>query len=464
MSEMQDVSVVILAAGLGTRMRSRKAKVLHSAGGLTLIEQTVRTALTLAPPQRTFVVVGHQADQVQAQVASFGTGFIHQAEQRGTGHAILCGRDQLQALGGLLVVYYGDCPLILPSTLKTLIDYQREHAGACTMLTTKLADPTGYGRIIRAETGEVECIVEQKSANREQLAVKEINAGVYCFDAQLFWKYIDQLDCKNAANEYYLTDMIAILIRSGHAVHAMKVQDSAELLGINNRVELALVDQTFRARKIQQLMLDGVTVEKPETVTVDPDVTVGMDSVIEPFVQLRGKTTVGENCRIGACSVITDSELADEVEIQPFTMVGTSKLERGVHAGPYSRLRMGNHLEEGVHVGNFVELKKASIGRGTKAMHLAYLGDAEVGAGVNVGAGTITCNYDGVHKHGTKIGDGSFVGSNSTLVAPIELASRTYVAAGSVLTHDVPEDALAIARSRQVNKEGYAKRLGKRKS
>ncbi len=461
---MDDVSVVILAAGLGTRMRSRRAKVLHSAGGRTLIEQTVRTALRVAIPQRTFVVVGHQAEEVVARVAAFGTNFIHQQEQKGTGHAILCGRDQLTELDGLLVVFYGDCPLILSSTLETLIDYQRQHSGGCTMLTTKLVDPTGYGRIIRTETGEVECIVEQKSANREQLAVKEINAGVYCFDARLFWKYIDQLGCDNPANEYYLTDMIAILIRSGHAVHALKVEDSAELLGINNRVELALVDHTFRARKINQLMLDGVTVEKPETVTVDADVTVGMDTVIEPFVQLRGKTIVGENCRIGACSVIVDSELADEVEVQPFTMIGTSKLERGVHAGPYSRLRMGNHLGENVHVGNFVELKKATLGTGTKAMHLAYLGDAEIGAGVNIGAGTITCNYDGVHKHGTKIGDSSFVGSNSTLVAPIELARHSYVGAGSVLTHNVPEDALAIGRSRQVNKEGYANRLGKGKS
>ena len=458
---MDDVSVVILAAGLGTRMRSRKAKVLHSAGGCTLIEHTVHTALKIARPDRTFVVIGHQADLVRARVAPLGIGFIHQTEQRGTGHAIMCGRDNLSHLGGLLVVFYGDCPLILPATLHQLIEYQRHHAGGCTMLTARLVDPTGYGRIVRTETGEVECIVEQKSANREQLAIKEINAGVYCFDAGLFWKHVDELDCNNAANEYYLTDMIGILIKKGHPVHALKVKDSAELLGINNRVELAIVDHTFRARKIQELMIDGVTVEKPETVTVDASVVVGMDTVIEPFVQLLGKTVVGENCRIGACSVITDSELGDEVTVQPFTMIGTSKLERGVQAGPYSRLRMGNHLEENVHVGNFVELKKAHLGAGTKAGHLAYLGDAEIGAGVNIGAGTITCNYDGVNKHGTKIGDAAFVGSNSTLVAPIEIANHTYVAAGSVLTHNVPEDALAIGRSRQVNKEGYARKLGK---
>ncbi len=461
---MDDVSVVILAAGLGTRMKSRKAKVLHSAGGRTLIEHAVSAGLSVASANRTFVVVGHQAAEVQAQVEPFGIGFIQQTEQRGTGHAILCGQAQLEGLGGMLVVFYGDCPLILPSTLQQLIAYQRGHAGGCTMLTTKLPDPTGYGRVIRTETGEVESIVEQKSANREQLAVHEINAGVYCFDARLFWKHIRKLDCKNEANEYYLTDMIAILIKAGHPVHAMKVKDSAELLGINTRVELALVDQTFRIRKVHRLMLDGVTVEKPETVTIDAEVTVGMDSIIEPFVQLRGKTTVGENCRIGACSVITDSELADNVQVQPFTMIGTSKLERGVHAGPYARLRMGNHLGEDVHVGNFVELKKTNVGPGTKAMHLAYLGDAEIGKGVNVGAGTITCNYDGVNKHGTHIGDGTFVGSNSTLVAPIELAAHAYVAAGSVLTHSVPEDALAIGRSRQVNKEGYAKKLGKSKS
>ena len=460
---MDDVSVVILAAGLGTRMRSRKAKVLHSAGGRTLVEHAVHTALQLAPAQRTFVVVGHQAEQVRAQVSAAGINFIHQQEQKGTGHAILCGREELLNLGGLLIVYYGDCPLILPGTLEQLVSHQRQHQGGCTMLTTKLTDPTGYGRVIRTETGEVECIVEQKSANREQLAVKEINAGVYCFDARWFWDHIEKMGCDNAAGEYYLTDMIAILIREGHPVHALKVKDSAELLGINNRVELALVDQTFRSRKIHQLMLSGVTVEKPETVTVDHDVTVGMDTVIEPFVQLRGKTVVGENCTIGACSVIVDSELDDDVHVQAFTMIGTSTLKRGVHAGPYTRLRMGNHLEEDVHVGNFVELKKTHVGKRSKAMHLAYLGDAEIGANVNIGAGTITCNYDGLNKHGTSIADGSFIGSNSTLVAPISIGEQAYVAAGSVLTHDVPGQALALGRSRQVNKEGYAGKLGKRK-
>ncbi len=458
---MNDVTVVILAAGLGTRMKSRKAKVLHRAGGRTLIDHTVHTALDLASPNHTFVVVGHQAEEVRANVAHHGIQCIHQEEQKGTGHAILCGREALEQLGGLLVVFYGDCPLILPATLNQLVSYQREHSGGCTLLTTKLTDPTGYGRIIRTETGEVECIVEQKSANREQLAVHEINAGVYCFDATLFWKYVDRLTPDNPAREYYLTDMIEILIRQGHAVHAMKVKDSAELLGINNRVELAAVDHTFRARKIHQLMLDGVTVEKPETVTVDADVTVGIDTVIEPFVQLRGYTRIGENCRVGAGSIITDSELSDDVDIQPFTLIGTSKLERAVHAGPFSRLRMGNHLAEGVHVGNFVELKKATVGRGTKAMHLAYLGDATIGEGANIGAGTITCNYDGAHKHPTKIGNAAFVGSNSTLVAPVQIADHAYVAAGSTITHNVPEAALALGRTRQVNKEGYAKRMGK---
>ncbi len=452
-----DVTVVILAAGLGTRMRSRQAKVLHRAGGLSLIEHAVNSALDIAEPARTFVVVGYQADRVRQTVAGGGVGFIEQIEQKGTGHALLCGERELSRLGGLLVIFYGDCPLILRSTLARLVACQLASNAAATIVTTELPDPTGYGRVIRTADG-VAAVVEQKAGTREQLAVREINAGIYCFQADLFWKHIGEIQPNKAANEYYLTDMIEILIRAGHRIDAMKVSDSGELLGINNRVELATVDRIFRERKIRQLMLDGVTVEKPETVTVDSGVTVGMDTVIEPFAQLLGKTTVGEDCHIGACSIVRDSDLADGVTVSPFTVIGTSRLESGVTVGPFARLRMGNHLAKNAHIGNFVELKKARIGAGTKAGHLAYLGDCDLGESVNVGAGTITCNYDGVHKHGTKIGDGVFVGSNSTLVAPIEIGAGAYLAAGSVITENVPEKALALGRARQVIKEGWKKK------
>jgi bifunctional UDP-N-acetylglucosamine pyrophosphorylase/glucosamine-1-phosphate N-acetyltransferase len=454
-----DVTVVILAAGLGTRMKSNQAKVLHCAGGQTLIRHAVDAARAIAAPERIFVVVGHQAGEVKANVADRGVRFIAQAEQRGTGHALLCGQPELAPLGGLLVIFYGDCPLILPSTLTQLVARQTGSNCAATLISTRLKDPTGYGRVIRTENGGVAAIVEQKAASREQLAVHEINAGIYCFEAGLFWDGIKELTPNNAANEYYLTDMVEILIKRGCSVQDFHVKDSRELLGINNRVELAAADRVFRDRKVNQLMLDGVTIERPETVTVDSQVHVGIDSVIEPFAQLRGDTVVGERCRIGACSIVADSELGDEVEIGAFTMIGQSKLERGVHAGPYARLRMDNHVAENARIGNFVELKKTRLGAGSKANHLAYLGDSEIGAGTNIGAGTITCNYDGVDKHMTKIGDQAFIGSNSTLVAPLEIAGNTYIAAGSVITKTVPEDALAIGRSRQENKEGYAKRL-----
>jgi bifunctional UDP-N-acetylglucosamine pyrophosphorylase/glucosamine-1-phosphate N-acetyltransferase len=317
--------------------------------------------------------------------------------------------------------------------------------------------------VVRDASGGVQAIVEQKAATPEQLLLNEINAGIYCFQADLFWNNVGRLTTNNPAGEYYLTDMVEILIGEGHTVQAMVVDDSAELLGINNRVELAAADSVLRARKIRELMLDGVTIEKPDTVTIDDQVSVGMDSVIAPFAQLRGNTVIGENCRIGAGSIIEDSELGDEVEIGPYTVIGTSKLERGVHAGPFARLRMGNHLKRDVHVGNFVELKKAVLGAGTKAGHLAYLGDTTIGEATNIGAGTITCNYDGANKHQTKIGSHAFIGSNATLVAPVEIGDGAYIGAGSAITHNVPEEALALGRSRQVNKEGYARKLGKLK-
>ncbi len=459
MNPNNDVAIVILAAGLGTRMKSRHAKVLHSAGGRTLIQHSVRTALSIAPPERVFVVVGHQAERVRASVAATGVRFIHQVEQKGTGHAILCGREELASFRGMLAVFYGDCPLILPSTLQEMIALQRSSESGATMITTRLSEPSGYGRVIRDTQGNVQGIVEQKAASPDQLKINEINAGIYCFQSELFWRYAGQLTTNNPAGEYYLTDMISILIDAGHFVHAMPVADSAELLGINNRVELATADSVLRGRKVKQLMLEGVTIEKPETVTIDDQVQVGMDTVIAQFAQLRGETVVGENCRIGSSSIIENSVLADGVEIGAFTIVGTSRLERGVSAGPFARLRMNNKLGENVHIGNFVELKNAGLGEGVKAGHLAYLGDVTIGEQTNIGAGSITCNFDGVTKHRTHIGNRAFIGSNSTLVAPVEIGEGSYIAAGSVITEPVPGEALALGRSRQTNKEGYARKI-----
>ena len=452
-----DVSIVILAGGLGTRMRSRKAKVLHCAGGDTLVGHAVNTALVCAPPERIFVVVGHQAGQVQQAVADRGVEFIQQTEQKGTGHAVLCGREQLEANGGLLAIINGDCPLVRPATIEGLINRQAASDAGGTLISTRLDDPTGYGRIIRDTDGNVQAVVEHKAATEKQRQVNEINAGFYCFRADLFWKHAGEICPDNPANEYYITDMVEILIRAGHRVQPFFIEDSAELLGINTRVELAAVDRVFRERTTRDLMLAGVTIERPETVTIDPCVEIGMDTVIEPFARILGQTRIGENCRIGAHSIVGDSLLEDEVEVAPFSSIASSRLDRGSHVGPFARLRMESHVEPQGSVGNFVELKKTRLGAGSKAQHLAYLGDSTIGEKSNIGAGTITCNYDGIKKSPTRIGDRAFIGSNSTLVAPVEIGTGAYVGAGSVITDAVPEDALALGRERQVVKPGWAK-------
>ena len=465
------VTIAILAAGLGTRMKSRKAKVLHRAGGKALIEHVVETALKLAPAERIFVVVGHQAEEVRKAVAvapgGSGIGFIEQKEQKGTGHALMVGREALAGLDGYLAIVYGDGPLLRAETLERLVE---QAAAGCplgpaagVLLSAVMDDATGYGRVIRGVDGRVLRIVEQKAATPDELAIREANMGIYCYRSDLFWKHVDEIRPDNPAGEYYLSDMVEILNRAGHYVQAVRIDDPAEALGINDRVELAQVDAILRQRKRRELMLGGVTIEQPETVVIDADVRIGMDTVIEPFAQVLGKTAIGADCRIGACSIIRDSDLADGVEIGPFTIVGTSRLERGVHAGPFARLRMENVVEEGAHIGNFVELKKTRMGARAKANHLAYLGDAEIGADVNVGAGTITCNYDGLRKHATRIGAGAFIGSNSTLVAPIEIGAGAYVGAGSVVTEPVPPDALALGRARQVVKEDWARKRKARK-
>ena len=453
-----EVTVVVMAAGLGTRMRSKQAKVLHQAGGLTLIEHVLAAAAAIAPPERTFVVVGHQAERVRALLENTGVGFIHQPEQKGTGHAVMCGRDQLSRMGGLLVVLNGDGPLLRSETLRGLVNHAAASGAAGVMITADLIDPTGYGRIIRDSEGNVRCIVEQKAATPEQLAITESNTGQYCFQADLFWKYVDQLRPDNPAKEYYLTDMIEVLIRAGYRVQPFRVDDASELMGINNRMELAAVDALFRARKVEALMLAGTTVEMPETVTAHASVMVGMDTVIEPFVRLLGKTKIGENCRIGAHSILTDAVIEDGAEVHPFSTIHSGHVATAAQIGPYARIRPGSVVRSGAHIGNFVELKNADVGEGAKAMHLAYLGDCSVGERTNIGAGTITCNYDGVHKHRTGIGADAFVGSNSTLVAPVNIGSGAYVGAGSVITDAVPHDSLALGRARQVVKEDWAKK------
>lgn len=448
-------TVVILAAGQGTRMKSRMAKVLHRAGGKPLIQHAIDAALQIAPPERIFLVIGHQAEQVRLATQSSGIQYIEQTEQLGTGHAVKCGQDRLSALPGRLVIFYGDCPLIRASTLQQLNDVQASTDGGGALVTTDLPDPAGYGRVLRDPLGDVSAIVEHKAATPDQLTVREINAGVYCFDAPAFWQHIHEIRPDNPAREYYLTDMIAILLGHGHRIAALKIADETELLGINNRVELSLADRILRDRKVHLLLVDGVTVEKPETVTIDADVQIGQDSIVGPFVQILGTSKLGENCRIGANSILENATLGDGVIVHPFSSVSDSTLDNNSRVGPYARLRMGAHVEENAHVGNFVELKKTRLGKGSKSMHLAYLGDSTIGDKVNIGAGTITCNYDGKHKHPTVIQDGAFVGSNSTLIAPVQIGEGSYIAAGSVITHNVPAGSLAFGRAHQVVKDHW---------
>jgi bifunctional UDP-N-acetylglucosamine pyrophosphorylase/glucosamine-1-phosphate N-acetyltransferase len=456
------IHVVILAAGLGTRMKSKLAKVLHRVGGMSLAEHVVRAASHVTPPSNITVVIGHQSDEVRTELAPLGTNFILQERQQGTGHALLACREALHEASGLLMVLYGDTPLLSPATLERLVERQRRHHAAATLITTHLEDPTGYGRVIVDDQGHVRSIVEQKAATPHQLGIHTINSGIYCFDARLLWKYIGEIRPDNPANEYYLTDIVAILNRHGHAVQSMEVKDSTELLGINTRVDLSAVDKIIRDRKARQLMLDGVTIEKPETVTIDAQVKVGPDSILEPFTRLVGTTVVGEDCRIGASSVIESSRIGDRVHVAALTHISHAVIHDDARVGPFSRLRQGADLGPGTHVGNFVELKNTHLGAGAKANHLAYLGDAQIGERVNVGAGTITCNYDGVSKHRTTIEGGAFIGSNSTLVAPVTVGEGSYIGAGSVITEDVPAESLALGRAHQVVKPGWVERKKKK--
>jgi bifunctional UDP-N-acetylglucosamine pyrophosphorylase/glucosamine-1-phosphate N-acetyltransferase len=452
---MTKTSVVILAAGLGTRMKSKLAKVLHRAGGLSLIEHVVRAARAVADPADIVAVVGHQAEKVAAVVEPLGLRTALQAEQKGTGHAVAMARPLLENAGGWLVVLYGDVPLLSAETVRRLVATHEASGKDATVLTCEIADPAAYGRIIRNAAGDVAAIVEFKACNEEQKKICEINSGIYCFRADLVWKYIGEIQTNNPAGEYYLTDLVEIFNQNGHTVGAMQIGDFSELLGINTKVELAEMDAMFRARKVRELMLSGVTIERPETVTIDVDVEVGPDVEIQPFVRLTGQTSIGEDARIGMGSILSNSRVGAGVEILPYTVMEESEIGAGARLGPFSRLRPRNTVGANCHIGNFVELKNTDIRDGAKANHFAYLGDSTIGAKTNVGAGTIVCNYDGVHKYKTKIGERAFIGSNATIVAPIEIGSGAYIAAGSVITEPVPEESLALGRSRQTVKPGW---------
>lgn len=451
-----DLVMVILAAGKGTRLKSGLAKVLHRAGGRSLVEQVVRTSASLRP-KKTVVVVGHQADQVASVVVPLGAETVLQQPQKGTGHAMLVAKKAL-GRAKIAIVLPGDAPLIRAETLKKMLLAHRSGNAAATILSVVLSDPSGYGRIVRKTETTVGAIVEESQLSETQREINEINTSMYCFSLDKLWPTLAQVKPNNKHKELYLTDAIALLAQKGETVLAQIAADAREGLGCNTRVDLAGVDRVFREWKREELMNAGVTIELPETVLVDPDVTAGEDTVVEPAVQLLGRTRIGARCRIGAGSVLHDANLGDDVVVHPHCVVSESRLDDGVAVGPFARLRGEAHLKPGAKVGNFVEVKKSTLGPGTKAMHLAYLGDAKIGEKTNIGAGTITCNYDGFHKNPTIIGKKVFIGSDSALVAPVRVGDGAYVAAGSTITENIPSDALGIARGRQVTKPGWASR------
>ena len=452
----QDLAVIILAAGKGTRLKSSLAKVLHRAGGRTLVEHIVRACEPLKA-RETVVVVGHQAEQVAGVVEPLGATTVLQQPQNGTGHALQVARRTLGRVKFALVLP-GDAPLVRTEALKALIATHRNGLAAATILSAVVADPSGYGRIVRKSETSVSAIVEESQLTDEQRDINEINSAIYCFTLEKLWPALAEVKPNNKHRELYLTDAIAVMSGKGETVLAAVSADPREVLGCNTRADLAEVDRIFREWKRNALMDAGVTIQLPETVLIDPDVTAGEDTLIEAGVQLLGKTKLGARSSVRTGSVVVDSVLGDDVKIEPHCVVVESRLEDGVSIGPFARLRTGTHVKSGGRIGNFVETKKAIIGEGTKVPHLTYLGDAKVGPKTNIGAGTITCNYDGFEKHPTTIGKGVFIGSDAVLVAPVRIGDHAFVAAGSTITENVPDDSLGIGRGRQVNKRGWASR------
>ena len=449
-----DLAVIVLAAGKGTRLKSSLAKVLHKAGGRTLVEHIVRACEPLKA-RDTVVAVGHQAEEVSAVVEPLGAATVLQQPQNGTGHAVQVAK---RAIGRakLALVLPGDAPLVRTETLKALIATHRNGNAAATILSAVVADPSGYGRIVRKSETAVSAIVEESQLTDEQREINEINSAIYCFTLENLWPALSEVKPNNKHRELYLTDAIAVMSGKGETVLAQIAGDSREVLGCNTRADLAEVDRIFREWKRNALMDAGVTIQLPETVLIDPDVSAGEDTVIEAGVQLLGKTKLGAKCNVKTGSVIVDSVIGDDVRVEAHSLLAESHVEDGASIGPFARLRVGTHVKAGARVGNFVETKKAVIGEGAKVPHLTYLGDAKVGSKTNIGAGTITCNYDGFQKHPTNIGKGVFIGSDSVLVAPVRIGDHAYVAAGSTITENVPDDALGIARGRQINKPGWA--------
>ncbi|HEL1116781.1 TPA: bifunctional UDP-N-acetylglucosamine diphosphorylase/glucosamine-1-phosphate N-acetyltransferase GlmU [Streptococcus equi subsp. zooepidemicus] len=447
---------IILAAGKGTRMKSALPKVLHKVSGLSMLEHVLKSVSALAP-QKQLTVIGHQAEQVRAVLGDQSLTVV-QEEQLGTGHAVMMAKEELSGLEGQTLVIAGDTPLIRGESLKALLDYHIREKNVATILTANAKDPFGYGRIIRNASGEVVNIVEQKDANEAEQEVKEINTGTYIFDNKRLFEALKYLTTDNAQGEYYLTDVISIFKASQEKVGAYLLKDFDESLGVNDRLALAQAEVIMQERINRQHMLNGVTLQNPAATYIESNVEIAPDVLIEANVTLKGQTRIGSRSVIGNGSYILDSRLGEGVVVSQ-SVIEASVLADGVTVGPYAHIRPDSQLDECVHIGNFVEVKGSHLGANTKAGHLTYLGNAEIGSEVNIGAGSITVNYDGQRKYQTVIGSHAFIGSHSTLIAPVEVGENALTAAGSTIAQSVPADSVAIGRSRQVVKEGYAKRL-----
>ncbi|EAD5842254.1 TPA_asm: bifunctional UDP-N-acetylglucosamine diphosphorylase/glucosamine-1-phosphate N-acetyltransferase GlmU [Listeria innocua] len=447
---------VVLAAGQGTRMKSKLYKVLHPVCGKPMVEHVVDQISTL-DVDKVVTIVGHGAEKVQEHLAGKSE-FVKQEEQLGTAHAVLQAKSELAGKDGVTLVVCGDTPLIEASTMEALLKYHHEKRAKATILTTVIEDPTGYGRIIRDDLGIVEKIVEHKDATEKEQRISEINTGTYCFDNKALFEALENVSNDNVQGEYYLPDVIKILKDADEVVAAYKMESFEESLGVNDRIALAEASKLMQRRINENHMRNGVTLVNPENTYIDIDVKIGQDTVIEPGVMLRGKTVIGDDCVVTSGSEIVSSVIGERVHVRN-SSIFESKVGDDVQIGPYAHLRPESDIHNQVKIGNYVETKKAVVGEGTKLPHFIYMGDAEIGKNVNVGCGSIAVNYDGKNKAKTIIGDNVFVGCNSNLIAPVKVGDRAFIAAGSTITKDVPEDALGIARAKQDNKLGYAKHL-----
>jgi bifunctional UDP-N-acetylglucosamine pyrophosphorylase/glucosamine-1-phosphate N-acetyltransferase len=460
---LEGIATIILAAGKGTRMKSELVKVLHPILGLPMLFYPIELSLKGIKAEKTIVVVGHQADRIQGMFKNFKIDIALQEKQLGTGHAVLQAIPFLQSFSGTVLILCGDVPLVEVETLRSFIDTYKENESTLSVLTAVVEEPFGYGRILRNSEGWLEKIVEEKDASEKERMIREINTGIFCVKAPFLMEGLREIGKENAQGEYYLTDLVEVAKKRGLRCSAHIVADPVEVMGINTRVDLAMANEVLQQKKLKDLMLSGVTVVDPKTTYVDRTVEVGKDSILYPNCHLQGKTKIGERCIIEPNSKISDSLIGNDVTIRANSVITESKIEEGASIGPFAHLRPLSEVKTKAKIGNFVEVKKSVIGKGSKANHLSYIGDSLLGEDVNIGAGTITCNYDGFEKHQTIIGNRVFVGSNVELVAPVKVGNDSSIGAGTTVTKDVPEGALAISRVKQKNIKKWNKKIEHRR-